>query len=190
MEAYLFEWGSLLLRWLHVIAAIAWIGSSFFFMHLDASLGPADGFPTEKGGVAWQVHGGGFYEMRKYLVAPERLPETLTWHKWQAYWTWISGLCLLIWIYYGQATLFLIDPAVMPLTPIAASAIGVGALAVGWLTYDLLCKSPLGRNEFVLAAVSFILIVIASAGFAQVFSARGALIHIGSLMATIMSANV
>ena len=186
MEAYLFEWGSLLLRWLHVIAAIAWIGSSFFFMRLDASLRPAEGL----GGVTWQVHSGGFYEMRKYLVAPERLPQVLTWHKWEAYWTWISGFLLLIWIYYCQSSLFLIDPAVMAMTPLTAAAIGIGALVAGWVIYDLLCKSPLGQSESVLAGVGFVFIVAASWGFAQVYSARGALIHIGSLMATIMTANV
>jgi len=190
MEAFLFEWGSLLLRWLHVIAVIAWIGSSFFFMHLDASLRVAEGFPPERGGVSWQVHGGGFYEMRKYLVAPEHLPDVLTWHKWQAYWTWISGFLLLAWIYYGQSSLFLIDPSVAAITPLMAAAIGIGALAAGWIVYDLMCKSPIGRSESLLAGVGFVFLVAVSYGFAQVFSARGALIHIGSLMATIMTANV
>jgi uncharacterized membrane protein len=189
MDAFLIEWVSLLLRWLHVIAAIAWIGSSFFFMHLDASLRPAEGVPREEGGVAWEVHGGGFYEMRKYLVAPERMPEELTWHKWQAYTTWISGVSLLICVYYAQATLFLIDPAVMALTPLMASLIGIAALAGGWIIYDLLCRL-LGKEEVVLAALGFAFIVAVSVGLVNVFSTRGALIHVGSLMATIMSANV
>ncbi|MBX9847260.1 MAG: urate hydroxylase PuuD [Xanthobacteraceae bacterium] len=190
MDAYLLEWGGLLLRWLHMITAIAWIGSSFFFMHLDALLRKAPGLPAQAGGVAWQVHGGGFYEMRKYLVAPERLPEELTWHKWQSYWTWISGFFLLVWIYYGQSSLYLIDPAIMQMTPAVASVIGIGSLAVGWLAYDQLCKSPLGSNDVVLAAIGFAFVVAASWGFASVFSGRGALIHTGALMATLMSANV
>lgn len=190
MDAYLLEWGGLLLRWLHVITAIAWIGSSFFFMHLDASLRKVPGLPAQAGGVAWQVHGGGFYEMRKYLVAPERMPEELTWHRWQSYWTWISGFFLLVWIYYGQSSLYLIDPSIMQLTPAVASVIGIGSLAVGWLAYDLLCKSPLGKNDALLAVIGFAFVVAASWGFASVFSGRGALVHTGALMATLMSANV
>ena len=117
LETFGWEWGSALLRWLHVTAAIAWIGGSFFFMHLDASLRKRAKDDPALAGVSWQVHGGGFYEMRKYLLAPAALPEHLIWHKWQSYWTWISGFALLCWVYYGQSSLFLIDPAVMPLEP-------------------------------------------------------------------------
>src|SRR5581483_692391 len=124
MIPYVLEWGSLLLRWLHVVAAMAWIGASFFFMHLDAGLRPTKDIPAGKGGASWQVHGGGFYEMRKYLVAPEFLPEELTWHKWQAYTTWLSGFVLLAWIYYAQSQLYLINPDVMPLNALQASALG------------------------------------------------------------------
>ncbi len=190
IEAYLIEWGGMLLRWLHVITAIAWIGSSFFFIHLDASLRPAADIPAGEGGRAWQVHGGGFYEMRKYLVAPPRVPEELTWHKWQSYWTWISGFFLLVWVYYLQSELYLIDPAVMALSPLAAGALGMAALVVGWLFYDWLCRSPLGKNEVVLGLLGFSYVVAASYAFASVFSGRGALIHTGALMATIMTANV
>lgn len=190
MEAYLLEWGGMLLRWLHVITAIAWIGSSFFFIHLDASLRPAADIPPGEGGRAWQVHGGGFYEIRKYLVAPPRMPEELTWHKWQSYWTWISGFFLLVWVYYLQSELYLIDPQVMALSPLAAGALGIAALVVGWLFYDWLCRSPLGRNEVVLGILGFSYVVAASYAFANVFSGRGALIHTGALMATIMTANV
>src|ERR1700744_3437629 len=104
------EWGSALLRWLHVIAAIAWIGGSFFFMHLDAFLRKKAGEDPGIKGTSWQVHGGGFYEMKKYLLAPPTLPEHLIWHKWQSYWTWMSGFALLCWVYYGQSSLFLNDP--------------------------------------------------------------------------------
>ncbi len=188
LDAYLMEWGSILLRWLHVIAGIAWIGSSFFFMHLDATLKPSR--DIEKGGAAWQVHGGGFYEMRKYLVAPATLPAELTWHKWQAYWTWISGFFLLVWIYYAQAELYLIDPAVLALPKWQAAAIGVGTLVLGWAVYDGLCRSPLARNDAWLALAGFAFVVAMSALYSQVFSGRGAMIHIGALMATMMAGNV
>ena len=190
MDPYVWEWGSLLLRWLHVVTAMAWIGASFFFIHLDASLRPAEDIPEGKGGAAWQVHGGGFYRMQKFLVAPERLPQELTWHKWQSYWTWMSGFALLVWVYYFQSQLYLIDPAVLALSPLAAGAIGVAALALGWLIYDLLCKSPLGENDLALGIAGFAYVVAASWLFASVFSGRGALIHSGALMATMMTANV
>ena len=187
---YVWEWVSILLRWLHVTAAIAWIGASFFFMHLDASLRKMQGMQPGVAGVSWQVHGGGFYEMSKYTLAPAALPDHLIWHKWQAYWTWISGFSLLCWVYYGQSSLFLIDPAVMPLKAWQAAAIGIGALALGWVVYDQLCKSPLAKNDALLALCGFGYVVLTSYGFTLVFSGRGALIHTGALMATIMTANV
>ena len=187
MEPILHEWGSLLLRWAHVITAMAWIGSSLHFMHLDASLrARADGQGLE----AWEVHGGGFYQMRKYLVAPGHLPDELTWHKWQSYATWLTGFFLLVWVYYYQSSLFLIDPAILALTPLAALGIGLGGLAAGWLAYDWLCKSALGGNLVALAVVGFVLIIAMAAFFQMVFSPRGAFIHTGALMATIMSGNV
>jgi len=190
LDAYLLEWGSLLLRWLHVIAGIAWIGSSFFFMHLDASLKTAPDIPAGKGGHAWQVHGGGFYEMKKYMVAPAAMPSELTWHKWQAYWTWFSGFFLLVWIYYAQAELYLIDPAVMTLPKWQAATIGVASLALGWAVYDGLCRSPLAKSDLWLAVLGFGFVVAMSFAYAQVFSGRGAMIHIGALMATMMAGNV
>jgi uncharacterized membrane protein len=189
-DAYLLEWGSMLLRWLHVITGIAWIGSSFFFMHLDASLKATPDMPPSQGKHAWQVHGGGFYEMKKWYVAPASMPAELTWHKWQSYWTWISGFFLLVWIYYAQAHLYLIDPAIMTLSTWQASLIGLGGLAGGWIVYDQLCKSPIGKNDNLLALAGFGFVVLMSYVFAQVFSGRGALIHTGALMATIMTANV
>ncbi|MCW6512484.1 urate hydroxylase PuuD [Lichenifustis flavocetrariae] len=188
MAAYLVEWGSLLLRWLHVVTAIAWIGASFFFMHLDASLRKT---PTiAKGGVAWEVHGGGFYEMRKYLVAPDEMPAELTWHKWQSYWTWISGFSLLVWIYYGQSSLYLINPEVMPLQPWQAVLCGVGGLALGWLFYDNACKILVGKQDMLLAGLVFVFVVAMSWVWSHLFSGRGALIHTGALMATMMTGNV
>ena len=141
-------------------------------------------------GVSWQVHGGGFYQMSKYLLAPASLPEHLIWHKWQSYWTWMSGFALLCWVYYGQSSLFLIDPAVMPLEPWQAALIGIAALALGWIVYDFLCRSPLASNEPLLALVGFGYVVATSWVFTLFFSGRGALIHTGALMATIMTANV
>jgi uncharacterized membrane protein len=190
MDPIFHEWGGLLLRWVHVITGIAWIGSSFYFMHLDASLRSIPEIPEGKGGATWEVHGGGFYEVRKYLTAPAHLPEEMIWHKWESYSTWISGFFLLVWIYYAQSELYLIDPAVRELSPLAAGAIGVGGLALGWLVYDGLCRSPLARNEVALAAIGFLFIIGMTYAFQRVFSGRGALIHIGAMMATIMSANV
>lgn len=190
MDAVLYEWTALLLRWVHLIAGIAWIGSSFYFMHLDAALRDAPDIAKGKGGEAWEVHGGGFYHVRKHLLAPAGLPHDLIWHKWQAYSTWISGFFLLVWIYYASADLYLIDPAVREITPVAAALTGLGALGLGWLVYDRLCHSPLARNEVHLAAAGFVLIVFSAWAFQQVFSGRGALMHVGALMATIMAGNV
>jgi uncharacterized membrane protein len=189
MDPYLWEWVSLLLRWLHVVAAMAWIGSSFFFMHLDASLRARDDLPPAVKS-AWQVHGGGFYEMRKWSVAPPGMPAHLTWHKWQAYWTWISGALLLGWIYYAQSELYLIDPAVRELSPAAAAAFGAGGIILGWLVYDGLCRSRLGRNDAVLLAALFAYVIAVSAGFAALYSGRGAMLHTGAVLATIMTGNV
>ena len=187
---YLLEWGSMLLRWLHVTTAIAWIGSSFMFMHLDATLRKESKMEPGVYGIAWQVHGGGFYQMSKYTLAPAVMPDHLTWHKWQSYWTWISGFSLLCWVYYGQSTFFLIDPAVLALTPWQAALAGIAALALGWIVYDLLCKSPIAKSDSLLALVGFGYVVLTSYVFTLIFSGRGALIHTGALMATMMTANV
>jgi len=190
MDAIALEWGGLLLRWLHIITGIAWIGASFYFMHLDAALKPSPDIPAGKGGEAWEVHGGGFYQVKKYLVAPERLPADLMWHKWESYSTWISGFLLLIWVYYFSANLYLIDPNVRVLSPLSAAAIGIASLGVGWLVYDALVKSPLAKNEVALAAIGFVFIMAMAFFFQQVFSGRAALIHTGALMGTMMSGNV
>ncbi|MBN8943510.1 MAG: urate hydroxylase PuuD [Rhizobiales bacterium] len=190
MDPIIAEWGSLLLRWVHVITAIAWIGSSFYFMHLDASLKAIPEIRPGKGGAAWEVHGGGFYEVRKYLEAPAHLPPDMIWHKWQSYSTWISGFFLLVWIYYAGSDLYLIDPQVMALSRLSAAAIGLGGLAIGWLVYDGLCRSPLIKHEVLLASVGFAFIILMAFLFQQVFSGRGALLHTGAMMATMMSGNV
>ncbi|HEU6442764.1 MAG TPA: urate hydroxylase PuuD [Microvirga sp.] len=184
------EWISQILRWTHVITAIAWIGSSFYFIHLDLSLKKREGLPEGVGGEAWQVHGGGFYNMRKYLVAPPELPKELTWFKWESYSTWISGFFLIVWVYYLQADLYTIDPAVRALAPWQAPAIGLGGIAVSWLVYEGLCRSPLGRNGLVLGIVLFVYILIAAFAFTQVFNGRAAFLHTGAMIATWMSASV
>jgi uncharacterized membrane protein len=190
VEAILIEWLSLVLRWLHVVAAIAWIGSSFYFIHLDLSLKGRAGLPAGTKGEAWQVHGGGFYWMVKYLVAPAQMPDELTWFKWEAYATWLSGFALLVVVYYLGAELFLIDKAVLDVGPLEAGAISLGSLALAWLAYEGLCRSPLGRNELALALVGYVFLVGLTYVFTHVFSGRGALTQIGALIGTIMVANV
>src|SRR5512138_509618 len=132
MVGILWEWAEMAVRWLHVIAGIAWIGSSFYFIALDLSLRQRSGLPEGAGGEAWQVHGGGFYNMVKYLVAPARMPDELTWFKWEAYATWISGFALVVAIYYAGASLYLVDPAVLAIQPATGIALSVAGLVLGW----------------------------------------------------------
>jgi uncharacterized membrane protein len=184
----LLHWAEFATRWLHVITAIAWIGSSFYFIALDLGLnrnipGPADG-------EEWQVHGGGFYHIQKYMVAPEAMPEHLTWFKWESYATWLSGVALLILLYWVGAELYLIDWRVMELAPWQAVVISALSLTLGWVAYDLLCKSKLGDNPTLLMVLLFGIIVVLAWGYTQVFSGRAALLHLGALTATIMTANV
>ncbi len=186
----LWVWGEAFLRWLHVIAGIAWIGTSFYFIQLDYSLKRRESLPEGAYGEAWQVHGGGFYNMVKYMVAPARLPAELTWFKWEAYTTWVSGFALVVAIYYGQASLYLVDPAVLDISPITGIAISIAALVLGWAVYDGLCRSPLGRSETLLAAAGFAFLVALAFLFSRVFSARGAYMQMGALIGTIMAANV
>jgi uncharacterized membrane protein len=186
----LWVWGEAFLRWLHVVAGIAWIGSSFYFMHLDYSLKRRDTLPERAHGDAWQVHGGGFYHMTKYLVAPAKLPAELTWFKWEAYATWLSGFALVVVVYYLGAELYLIDRNVLGLSVPAAIAASVGGLVAGWIAYDLACRSRLGESEALLAAAGFVFLVAITYLFGKVFSARGAFMQIGALMGTIMAANV
>jgi len=190
MIGILWEWAEMAVRWLHVIAGIAWIGSSFYFIALDLSLKQRPGLPEGAGGEAWQVHGGGFYNMVKYLVAPARMPDELTWFKWEAYTTWLSGMGLLVLVYYLQAELFMIDAGVLDLVPWQAVAVSLGGLALGWIVYDLLCRSPLGRNDTALALVGFVFLVALAWLFTLVFSGRGMIMQMGALIGTMMVANV
>jgi len=189
MGTVLYEWLAFAARWLHIVTAIAWIGSSFYFIALDLGLRKRPGLPQGVGGEAWQVHGGGFYHVQKYMVAPPHMPDDLTWFKWESYWTWISGFLLLVIVYWFGAELFLIDHE-RPIPVWVAILISFGSLVIGWLVYDRLCKSPLGRNDTALFAVLFILLTLAGWAYTQVYSGRGAMLHLGALIATIMTANV
>lgn len=186
----LHDWAAFAIRWLHVITAIAWIGSSFYFIALDLSLRKAPGLPEKAHGEEWQVHGGGFYHITKYLVAPERLPEHLTWFKWESYATWLSGAAMLMVLYWAQAELYLIDPAKVELSTWAAILISALSLGIGWVIYDRLCKSRLGENPTTLMLLLFALLVVMAWGYDQVFTGRAALLHLGAFTATIMTANV
>ena len=190
MPAILIDWSELLIRWLHVIAGIAWIGSSFYFVHLDLSLKQRTGLPAKAFGDAWQVHGGGFYHMVKYLVAPAEMPDELTWFKWEAYATWFSGMALLAVVYYLGAELYLIDTHVLALSAWQAIAISLAGLIAGWVVYDGLCRSPLGRDDRTLLGVGFAFLVAATFLFTRLFSPRGAFTEIGALIGTMMVANV
>jgi len=190
LDPQISEWISQLIRWTHVITAVAWIGSSFYFIHLDLSLKKRESLPEGVGGEAWQVHGGGFYNMRKYLVAPPEMPKELTWFKWESYSTWISGFFLIVWVYYLQADLYTIDPAVRALELWQAPVIGIGGIVLSWFVYEGLCRSPLGRNGLVLGIVLFAYILLAAYAFTQVFNGRAAFLHTGAMIATWMSASV
>ena len=193
MEAYIIDWLNLLVRWLHFVAGIAWIGSSFYFIWLDNHMLPS-GMPADEekgvGGEVWAVHGGGFYHAQKYRVAPASLPEPLHWFKWEAYTTWLSGMFLLVLVYWYGAELYLIDPSVMALSPLAAILLASGIVAGSWVVYDLLCRSPLRERGLAFSAVLFLLVSLLAWGLCQSFSGRGAYIHFGVVLGTIMVANV
>ncbi|MCE1244550.1 urate hydroxylase PuuD [Oryzomicrobium sp.] len=194
MEAYLLDWANLLLRWLHLIAGIAWIGASFYFVMLDNSLRPPKKPEDAKRGVfgeLWAVHGGGFYCSQKFLTGPkgEPLTDDLHWSKWEAYTTWMSGMGLMAVIYWVGASSYLIDPKVMALAPATAVGISIAFLVGGWVVYDLLCRLLVGRDNL-LGALVFAFVVLCDWLLHQVFSARGAYIHVGAMMATMMVANV
>ena len=190
MTAFAMDWINLLVRWSHLVAGIAWIGTSFYFIALDLSLRRDKDAPWGATGLAWQVHGGGFYRVEKYAVAPRSLPTHLTWFRWEAYLTWLTGFALLVVQFYFDAPAWLIDDAVMPLDTWQAIAISAGSLAAGWVVYTLLCRSRVGANSVMLTGLVFVLLVAATWGYTQVFSARAALVHSGVLIGTIMAFNV
>ena len=193
METYVAEWLNILGRWAHFVTGIAWIGSSFYFIWLDNHLqSPKEPADQEKGvgGELWSVHGGGFYQAQKYRVVPPVLPETLHWFKWEAYTTWLTGMFLLALIYWYGAEVYLIDPSVAELSVPAAVATSVLVIAGAWVVYDLLCRSPLGRHEPALGAVLLALATMLAWGLSELYSGRGAYIHYGAALGTIMVANV
>ena len=184
------DWAEFAVRWLHVITAIAWIGSSFYFIALDLGLWRDRDLPEGVHGEEWQVHGGGFYHIRKYLVAPKELPEHLTWFKWESYATWMSGFALLVLVYYLGADLYLVDAEKTELSGLMAIGLSLASIVLGWLGYHHLCQSKLGENSTSLMVILYVLIVLLSYGFDQVFTGRAAFLHLGAITATIMSANV
>jgi uncharacterized membrane protein len=192
LSDYWWGWGNLLFRWLHVIAAMAWIGASFYFIALDNHLEPPkDPRDAERGvgGEAWEVHGGGFYRVEKFLVAPERLPEPLHWFKWEAYTTWLSGFALFIVVYYSHATSFLIDTSVADLTAWEAIALSVGGIVLAWFVYDGLCRA-FERDEALLAILVFAFICASAWASWNLFAPRAAYMQVGAMIGTMMVGNV
>ena len=188
--AVLEAWIEFAVRWTHVITAVAWIGSSFYFIALDLGLRKSPDLPPGAYGEEWQVHGGGFYHVQKYLVAPDRLPDHLIWFKWESYATWLSGFALLVLVYYLGAELYLVDPTVADIAVWQAVLISLASLTFGWLAYDTLCKSRFGDDNTRLMVLLYVILVAMAWGYTQVFSGRAALLHLGAFTATIMSANV
>ena len=191
---YGLEWLNLIVRWLHVITGIAWIGASFYFVWLDNTIRPpAPGSDLASKGVSgelWAVHGGGFYNPQKYLVAPATLPKELHWFKWEAYSTWLSGFALLTIVYYFNAQAMMVDKAVADLSSLQAIGLGLGSLVVGWTVYDLLCRSKLGQRDLAFGAVIFAFLVGSAYVLTHYLSGRAAYIHVGAMIGTMMVANV
>ena len=184
------DWMEFAVRWIHVITGIAWIGSSFYFIALDLGLRHSSDLPEGVRGEEWQVHGGGFYNIRKFMVAPPNLPDKLVWFKWESYSTWLSGFVLLAIVYYGGAELMLIDMSVLDISPTSAIVISIGSLIIGWVLYNWICKLNVGKGDTSLMLMLFVMLVGFSWFYCSVFSGRAAFLHIGALTATIMSANV
>ncbi|HLA32459.1 MAG TPA: urate hydroxylase PuuD [Pseudomonas sp.] len=188
MEAHFTEWLNLGIRWIHMITGIAWIGASFYFVWLENNLNrvnPRDGLA----GDLWAIHGGGIYHLEKYKLAPPKMPDNLHWFKWEAYFTWLSGVALLMVVYYLNPSLYLIAPG-SDMAPAVAIAIGLGSLVAGYVAYHFLCDSALGKQPALLGAVLFVLLIAAAYGFSLIFSGRAAYIHVGAIIGTIMVGNV
>ncbi len=190
MGAHLDQWLSLTLRWAHVIVGVAWIGTSFYFNWLNTRLQPPEPPEPGVGGELWSVHGGGLYRVVKYTVAPANFPQTLHWFKWEAYTTWLTGIALLILLYWLGARVRLIDPEVARISVPVAIGISVATLSLAWLAYDLLCRSGLERRPVLLGAAFGVLVTALAFALTQAFSARAAYLHVGAALGTIMAANV
>ncbi len=190
MTSVLLEWLGLLLRWAHVIAGIMWIGDSLLFMWIDSHLAPDPHGRTHVAGVTWLLHGGGYYHLEKRFLVPGRLPPRLRWFWLEATSTWVSGMLLLVLIYYMSADAFMIDRAVSSLTPSQAITLGVSMIVGGWLVYDGLWQSPLRRRPAADSAVTLIFLGAVAYLATHLLSARAAFLHIGAMLGTIMAANV
>jgi len=189
LDAHLQQWLDLAVRWIHVVVGIAWIGTSFYFNWLNNHIRPPRTPEPGVAGELWSVHGGGFYRVVKYEVAPDRLPTTLHWFKWEAYATWISGASLLFIVYYFGPLGIAVDPAKWDLPRWGLMLFGLATLAIGWFVYDALCR-VLGRRPGWLAAAGFVLLAAAAFGYSEVLTGRAAYVHAGALIGTIMAANV
>lgn len=190
MEAHVMDWLNLLVRWTHVVFGIAWIGASFYFIFLENSLNRTENLRDELAGNLWAIHGGGFYYVEKYKIAPKELPKKLHWFKYEAYFTWLSGFFLLNIVYYMNAKAYMVDPAVRDISAGTAILIGIGSLVSGWVIYDLLCKSPLVHKKKAFAITGFLIVVAYSYFLSQFLSGRAAFMHVGALLGTIMAGNV
>lgn len=193
MGAYLLDWVALFFRWFHVIAGVAWIGASFYFVWLDMSLRKPPQWKADKGisGDLWAVHGGGFYEIAKYKLEPEEMPKTLHWFKWEAYTTWLTGMAMLAIVYYFNATAYLIDPSKVAFgSSIGAISTSLLFLFGSYFLYEVIVRSRLGKNSLIFSSIIFILLVIACWGSYQLFSDRASFIHIGAILGTVMAGNV
>ena len=190
IEIILLEWLEFAVRWVHIITAIAWIGSSFYFIALDLGLKKNSSLPYGVTGEEWQVHGGGFYNIQKYSIAPPNLPQDLTWFKWESYSTWLSGFFLLAIVYYGGADLYLIDTEIADINNFQAIFISLGSILFGWIIYNTACKSPLGNNSNLLLLLLFFFLLFLSLFYTSIFSGRAAFLHLGAITATLMTANV
>ncbi|MBL0025076.1 MAG: urate hydroxylase PuuD [Saprospiraceae bacterium] len=189
-EAHLLEWLNIVIRVMHITFGIAWIGASFYFVFLENALNRTENIREELAGNLWAVHGGGFYYLEKYKVAPKTIPKHLHWFKYEAYFTWLSGFCLLFVVYYFNASAFLIDKTVLDITGTQGILIGVGSFILGWMIYDLMCKSPLIKKQVWFVLLGFALLVGFAYFYNQVFSARAAYIHFGAMIGGLMVANV
>jgi uncharacterized membrane protein len=192
LSDYWWGWGNVLFRWLHVIAAIAWIGASFYFIALDNHLRPpADPRDADRGigGESWEIHGGGFYRIEKFRVAPARLPEPLHWFKWEAYTTWLSGFCLFIVVYYSHANAYMIDPTVADLTQWEAILLSICGLIVAWFVYDALCRA-FANDEAILAVLVFAFVCVSAWASYNLFAERAAFLQTGAMIGTMMVGNV
>ena len=190
LESHLMEWLNIIIRVMHVTFGIAWIGASFYFVFLENALNRTENVRDELAGNLWAIHGGGFYYVEKYKIAPKVIPKHLHWFKYEAYFTWLSGFCLLFVVYYFNASAFLIDKNVLDITATEGILIGVGSFVVGWIIYDVLCKSPLIKNQLLFSIIGFIILIFFAWFYCQVFSSRAAYIHFGAMIGSLMVANV